>query len=54
MAFRPPGWAGPAMMNFCQLLDFCTTYGRREAPIIEARPPAEVAAAKTLFNHELH
>ncbi len=28
--FRPPGWAGAATKNFSNILDFCTTYGRRE------------------------
>ncbi len=29
--FRPPGWAGPAVKNFCGILDFDVTRGRREA-----------------------
>ena len=33
------------MKNLCCILDFCTTFGHREASIIVAGPPAEVAAA---------
>ncbi len=29
--FRPPGWVGPVAKSFYSILDFCTTYRRREA-----------------------
>jgi hypothetical protein len=31
MIFRPPGLRRQAAKNFCQILDFLTTYGRGEA-----------------------